>query len=86
MLRHALGGEFMKARKELQDLMTRYGMSGEDIISQIYQQVTRLDIPDSVKVALVDKVGEYDFRLTEGADETIQLEALLAQLMLAGKK
>jgi len=39
-----------------------------------------------VKVALVDKVGEYDFRLTEGADETIQLEALLAQLMLAGKK
>jgi len=86
MIQHALKGDFMTARKELHELMVRYGMSGEDIITQIYQEVTRLDIADDVKVALVDRVGEYDYRLVEGANERIQLEALLAQIMLAGQK
>jgi replication factor C small subunit len=38
------------------------------------------------KVELIDKIGEYNFRITEGANERIQLEALLAYLVLIGKK
>ena len=86
MLRFALKGEFMKARKSLEELMVRYGMAGEDILTQVYQEVTRLDVPDETKVRLVDRIGEYDFRMTEGANEQIQLEALLAQIMLIGKR
>lgn len=86
MIQNALNGDFMKARKNLQDLMIKYGMSGEDVINQVYQEVTRLEIPDELKVELVDKIGEYDYRMVEGANERIQLEALLAQIMLTGKK
>ena len=53
---------------------------------QVYREVTRLDIPDKKKIALVDRIGEYNFRLVEGANERIQLEALLAQIMLIGKE
>jgi DNA polymerase III delta prime subunit len=32
---------------------------------------------------LIEKCGEIEFRLTEGSDEFIQLEALLSQIALA---
>ena len=38
-------------------------------------------LPSKSKIELVDIIGEYNFRLVEGANERIQLEALLAQFM-----
>jgi DNA polymerase III delta prime subunit len=35
---------------------------------------------------LMEKCGEIEFRLTEGSDEFIQLEALLSQITLFGMK
>lgn len=86
MVSLAMKGSFVEARKALDELMIKYGMSGEDIIKQVFAEITRLPIPDADKVVLVDRVGEYDFRMSEGADERIQLEALLAQIMLVGTK
>ena len=37
-----------------------------------------------IKVKLTEKTGEIEFRLVEGSDEFIQLEALLASFVLAG--
>lgn len=86
MVKLALKGKFMEARELLDELMISYGLSGEDVISQIYREVVSLDVSDEQKVALVEKIGEFDFRLSEGADERIQIEALLAQIMLTGRK
>ena len=86
MVALALKGKFVEARSHLNTLMVKYAMSGEDVLDQIYREVVSLSIPDDVKIQLVDKVGEYDFRMSEGADERIQLEALLAQIMLFGSK
>jgi replication factor C small subunit len=84
MLSLALKGNFVEARNKLDHVMVNYGMSGEDVLLQIYREVTSLDIPDKAKVNLVDRIGEYNFRMVEGANERIQLEALLAQIMLIG--
>jgi replication factor C small subunit len=86
MVARALEGDFSGARKMLDEMMLKYGMSGEEVILQVFREVTRMSLPDKDKVALVDKIGEYDFRMVEGANERIQLEALLAQIMLHGKK
>ncbi|MBI5226718.1 replication factor C small subunit [Candidatus Micrarchaeota archaeon] len=86
MVMLAWSGKFSESRTKLDQLMITYGLSGEDVIKQIYREVIAMDVPDSIKVHLVDRVGEYSFRLSEGADERIQLEALLAQLVLAGQK
>ncbi|MEK6953367.1 MAG: replication factor C small subunit [Candidatus Micrarchaeota archaeon] len=86
MVHLALNGSFTDARKMLDEIMLRYGMSGEEVILQIFREITKMEIGDKEKVMLVDKVGEYDFRMVEGANERIQLEALLAQIMLLGKK
>ena len=87
MLHLAFKHKFKEARDLLDKLMYEYGMSGEDVILQLYRTAIGLpekELPTKKKIELVDVVGEYNFRMVEGANERIQLEALLAQLMKFG--
>ena len=79
MLELALECKFTEARERLGTLMYKHGMSGEDVVRQVYKEFSQVAVPDEVRIELVDKIGEYNFRLAEGANEKIQLEALLAQ-------
>ncbi|MCK5043860.1 Replication factor C small subunit, partial [Candidatus Pacearchaeota archaeon] len=58
---------------------------GTDIIKSIQKEIWNLPVDDELKVRLTEKTGEVEFRLVEGSDEFIQLEALLASFVLAGK-
>ncbi|MFO7710427.1 MAG: replication factor C small subunit [Candidatus Woesearchaeota archaeon] len=84
-LEQAIKGSFNDARKKLLQVMLHYGLSAQDIIKQIQKEIQSLDIPGRVQVELIDKCGEIEFRLVEGSDEFIQLEALLAHIVLAGE-
>ncbi len=86
MLTSALTGEFVKARDNLDQLIISYGLSGEDILMQVYREIPKLNIPEDQKMVLIDKLGEYNFRIVEGASERIQIEAMLAQFVLIGRK
>ncbi|MCK4319075.1 replication factor C small subunit [Candidatus Micrarchaeota archaeon] len=87
MLELALEGKFKEAREKLNKLMIEYGLSGEDVIVQMYREVIKMEsIPNDKKPFIVDKIGEYNFRLVEGANERIQIEALLAQFVLCKGK
>ena len=81
MLESALKGKFLEARQQLQELLLKKGLSGNDIISEIHKQIFSLSIPDEVKISLIEKCGEYEFRLSSGGNELIQLEALIAQFL-----
>ncbi len=82
----ALSGDFAGARSMLDDLLLIKGLSGEDVIVQMHRAMLDMDLPDKKKVKLIDRIGEIDFRMTEGANERIQLEALLAYFALDGEK
>lgn len=88
MLNLALSGNFIDARRKLRDLMITYGLSGLDIIKQIHREIfsSDLKIPDELRIVISDLAGEIQFRLVEGADDEIQLNAFLARLALVGKK
>jgi len=86
MMELALSGNFMKSREKLRELMITYGLSGVDIIRQMHREVFALKIPEEAKVKLADKIGEINFRMIEGADEEIQLSALLAFFALFGQQ
>ncbi|MDE1846172.1 MAG: replication factor C small subunit [Candidatus Micrarchaeota archaeon] len=86
MLRAALGGDFMSARTELNKLVLSYGMSGEDILLQCYREALNLDVPDKLKLRLISSIGDYNFRIVEGANDRIQLEAMLARFALLEKE
>ena len=80
----ALKGNFIAARDKLDEIMIEFGLSGQDIIRQIHSSFFELSIDDREKVMLMDKTGEIEFRIIEGSNERIQLEALLAYLVLVG--
>jgi replication factor C small subunit len=42
-------------------------------------------IEDDIYIDLIQSIGEYDFRIREGSNPRIQLEALLAKFLLKAK-
>ncbi len=80
MINKALSGDFIEARKMMYDLIGQYGFSGSEIVRQMQRELLKVPyISDSQKAELTDIIGEYDYRLTQGANSDIQLSALLAQ-------
>ncbi len=86
ILQYALKGKFRDAREKLIKLVALRGLSGQDVVKSFYRAITDLDLPDEYKVELIDKLGEYEFRIAEGASEDVQIEAMLAQFVLIGRK
>ena len=84
VLELALKNKFIESRNKLLDLMLNYGLAGIDIIKQIQKEILELNIENKSKMILIEKCGEIEFRMTEGSDEFIQLEALLSQFVLVG--
>jgi len=80
----AMKGDFIKAREKLREMIMKYGVAGIDIIRQIHIEIFRSGIPEKWKVKLADAIGEIDFRLIQGAEDEVQLSALLARLVEAG--
>ncbi|MBW3023132.1 replication factor C small subunit [Candidatus Woesearchaeota archaeon] len=76
----AIKKKFLEARKELLNLMLNYGLSGHDAIKQIQKEILELDIDNKKKMVLIEKCGEIEFRISEGSDAFIQLEAFLASI------
>jgi len=86
MIETAINGDFLEARIQLRDMIQKYGVAGSDIIRQIHTEIFRAEIPEPWKIKLAAIVGEIDYRLVEGADEEVQLSALLARLVEAGSE
>jgi len=81
ILKTAIRGDFITARDKMQDLILRRALNGIDVIKTIQKEIWNLKISEQAKIKLVEKCGEIEFRLVEGSDEFIQLEALLANFL-----
>lgn len=86
MIETAIKGSFLASREKLLGIMLKYGLSGLDVIKQIQGEIWNLEIDERRKINLIDKCGEAEFRLVEGSDEYVQLEALLAQFVLNSRQ
>lgn len=80
----SLQGNFIKAHAKLDYLLNEEGLTGTDITRQLYRQIFNINITDKLKVSLIDFIGEIDFRISEGANERLQLGTLLSKFMLYG--
>lgn len=85
MIGLAINGKFNDARKKLNDLLINQGLSGEDIIREMHRQVLKMDIQEIERLTLVEKIGDFEFRLNQGGSEDIQLEALLTHFLKVKK-
>ncbi len=83
MLAAAFAGDFREARSRLYALLTERGAAGEEVLRAVHGYLPDISdqvLPPREKIRLVEYLGEVDFRLSQGASDRIQLEALLAHL------
>ena len=85
-LEMALENNFSGARERLYKLQITYGLAGEDVVRQMHRTVRELEVPDNIKVQMIEKLAEADFRLSEGANSRIQIEAVIANFAVLGRK
>ncbi|UCC20806.1 MAG: replication factor C small subunit [Promethearchaeota archaeon] len=78
----ALQGHLQLSIKLLNDLIKDYGLSGQNIIKSIYKELYDLDIREELKIELSKLLAEFEYRLSQGGTEEIQLQALLAKIVL----
>ena len=84
LLRIILEGNFEAAENSLHELTINRGIAPNELINQFYRTlVNDTAIDRRLKVELIGHLGEADFRISEGADQNIQMDALIARCVLS---
>jgi replication factor C small subunit len=81
ILKTALESKLKLAIKLLDDLIKEYGLSGRNIIKNIHREIYDLEISEEIKIELSKILAEFEYRLSQGGTEEIQLKALLAKIV-----
>jgi replication factor C small subunit len=84
IMEKALKGDFSGARKVLLSLLVNKGVSGDILIREMHSFIVEGGLSDEKKAELINIIGEFEFRMLEGATEIIQLDALLARIASLG--
>ena len=82
----SISGDFDGAEALLATLLHERGIAPNELINQCYRTLVNRKMDRTLKVQMIDLIGETDFRLSEGANSDIQMEALLARFVLATRK
>uniref|UniRef100_A0A8D0RJN6 Replication factor C subunit 5 n=2 Tax=Sus scrofa TaxID=9823 RepID=A0A8D0RJN6_PIG len=63
---------------DIMELKTLKGLALNDILTEIHLFVHRVDFPSSVRIHLLTKMADIEYRLSVGTNEKIQLSSLIA--------
>jgi replication factor C small subunit len=85
LLSLSLKGDFDGAESLLAHLLHEREIAPNELINQCYRALVKRDMERGLKVKLIDHLGEADFRLSEGANSDIQMEALIARFVLSSQ-
>lgn len=81
-----LGGNFDAAERTLNALITGRGIAPGELLNQCYRALLNHETIDrKLKVEMISHLGDADFRISEGANPNIQMEALLARCILSAE-
>lgn len=73
-----LNQDFTTAYKNIMELKTLKGLALHDILTEVHLFVHRVDFPSSVRIHLLTKMADIEYRLSVGTSEKIQLSSLIA--------
>jgi len=73
-----LNDNFITAYKKMNELKTSKGLALQDILTEVHTYIHRIDFPQAVRIVLLDKMAESEYRLAAGTSEKIQLSGLIS--------
>lgn len=78
-----LNTNFNEAYNNILKLKTAKGLALQDILTEVHLYVHRIDFPIHVRIHLLEKMAETEFRLMSGTNERIQLSSLVSAFQIA---
>ncbi|MFX1235700.1 MAG: replication factor C small subunit [Promethearchaeota archaeon] len=82
ILQTAIQGQLEFSIKLLNDIVEEYGLSGINIIKSMHREIYDLNISEDMKIELSKLLAEFEYRISQGATEEIQIKALLANIVM----
>ncbi|GAA5262542.1 replication factor C small subunit [Methanocalculus sp. MC3] len=82
----SLSGDFEGAERHLSSLTRDRGIAPTELLGQCYRHLVSMELDRMLKVELIDHIGEADFRISEGAQSELQMEAMIARFVLSALK
>jgi len=73
-----LNENFTVASQKLSTLKTTKGYALADILTELHRYVHKIDFPREIRIHLLVKMADIEYRLANGATEKIQLSALIS--------
>ncbi|KAH0508643.1 Replication factor C subunit 5 [Microtus ochrogaster] len=73
-----LNQDFTTAYRNIMELKTLKGLALHDILTEVHLFVHRVDYPSSVRIHLLTKMADIEYRLSVGTNKKIQLSSLIA--------
>ncbi|XP_023668127.1 replication factor C subunit 5 isoform X1 [Paramormyrops kingsleyae] len=74
----ALNKDFTSAYKQILHLKTLKGLALQDILTEVHLLIHRVDFPPSIRIGLLIKLADIEYRLASGTSEKIQLSSMVA--------
>jgi replication factor C small subunit len=78
LLHAAISKDIIEARKAIDNLILEDGMSGQEILLQLYAMTASCNESDATIAGWIIKISDADLCMTDASNERIQLEALVA--------
>ncbi|XP_041350244.1 replication factor C subunit 5-like [Gigantopelta aegis] len=78
-----LNDSFSTSYNNIMHLKSAKGLALQDILTEVHQFVHRVDLPVHVRIHLLEKLADVEYRLASGTSEKIQLSSMIAAFQLA---
>ncbi|XP_046363718.2 replication factor C subunit 5-like [Haliotis rufescens] len=78
-----LNENFTSAYNNISHLKVAKGLALQDILTEVHQYVHLVDLPIHVRVHLLEKLADIEYRLASGTSEKIQLSSMIAAFQTA---
>lgn len=78
IMKSMLNDSFGEAYLLISRLKTTKGLALADIVSEVHSYTHRIDFPNHVRITLLEKLADIEYRMACGTSEKIQLSGLIA--------
>ncbi|XP_052335188.1 replication factor C subunit 5 [Oncorhynchus keta] len=74
----SLNKDFTSAYNQILQLKTLKGLALHDILTEVHLLIHRVDFPPAIRMGLLIKLADIEYRLASGTSEKIQLSSMVA--------
>ena len=77
-----LQDDFNTSHEKISHLKQLKGLALQDVITEVHLLVQRIEFPNKVKIQLLERLSEIEYRLSSGCSEKLQMSSMIAAFQL----